>query len=163
MATPNRTKQVTSIASIVGDRHRLDGRTCVDANNRHWEITHRHSGCILKGKNNQGLIPYWTCYYVELPGLRLIEGTTDYTGMIDPVPTLLEELLRLSAKDGDLFRDTGQGLLWVSRVSKCGLSLEGYDDNHWLPMKSLSVLGFGKLTKLSSKQQRDARKLERLL
>ena len=160
--TPNRTHEVTSIASIVGDDRSLDGKSCVDACNREWIIHPKHSGCSLSGKNTEAFIPYWTCYYIELPGLRL--GKQDYrAGTTYESPSLLEELLRHATKDGDLFRDTTQGLLWVAHISEYGLQLNGYDDNHWLPMKSLSILSFGALTKLSSKAQRQARKLERLV
>jgi len=156
---PKQTKVVTSIASIVGGRRRFDGQRCVDACNREWKIHQKHSGCSLEGKNTSAFIPYWTCYYIELPGLKM--------GKYDPAkgtkhesPTLLEELLRHSATHGDLFRDTTQGLLWIARVSEFGLSLEGYDDNHSMPMQSLGCLSFGILDKLNSEAQRKASKVE---
>ena len=158
--TPNRTKAIKSIASIVGDDRKLHGKTCIDECNREWIISHKHSGCYLTGRNTEAFIPYWTCYYIELPGLRL--GRNTGQSIKYQKPSLLEELLRHSAQHEDLFRDETQGLLWTSEVSEFGLSLRGYDDNHWLPVASLWVLSFGKLTKLSTKAQRQARKLERL-
>jgi len=62
--------------------------------------------------------------------------------------------MRLSSKHGDLVRDEANGLLWTVRVSEYGISLEGYDDNHWMPNKGLGVLSFGLIEHLSTAQQR---------
>jgi hypothetical protein len=151
------TNHPNSIAAIVGGRSSLDGKRCVDALNREWEIHTRHSGCDLEGKNVEAQIPYWTCYFIALDGLRLIENPWAKS-RIDERPTLLEELLRLSAQHGDLFRDEKFGLLWLANVSEFGLSLTGYDDNHSMPQQGLGILSFGRLDRLSSQTQRDVRK-----
>lgn len=150
-----------SIASVVGGRRDLDGKLCIDGLNRVWKIAQNHSGCILKGENTEAVIPYWTCYFISLPNLRVIERSPGL-GWKEDKPTLLEELLRLSVKADDLLQDQRFGLLWIARVSEYGLSLEGYNDNHWIPMQSLGVLGFGTLTKLSTEEQRQSRKSEHL-
>ena len=151
-----------SIASIVGGRYDFDGKSCVDSLNREWRIHRKHSGCSLEGRNVEAFIPYWTCYFISLPGLKVIDGPWAKSRLEDK-PTLLEELLRLSAKNGDLVRDQEFELLWIVKVSEYGLSLEGYDDNHSMPQKGLGVLSFGRLERLSSETQRAARKLERLI
>lgn len=155
----NATKLKNSIASVVGGRRDLDGKLCIDNLNRVWKISQKHSGCELKGDNTDAVIPYWTSYFVSLPGLRVIEKDPGW-GWKKESPTLLEELLRLSVKHEDLLKDERFGLLWVAKVSEYGLSLDGYNDNHWMPQQSLGVLSFGQLTKLSTEAQRKARKLE---
>lgn len=149
-----------SIASIVGGKQDLDGKLCIDDLNRVWKISQKHSGCSLNGDNVEACIPYWTCYFISLPGLKVIERDPGLGARKDDQPTLLEELLRLSVKNGDLLKDSRYRLLWVVKVSEYGLSLEGYDDNHWMPQKGLGVLSFGTLEKLSTEAQRQARKTE---
>lgn len=148
-----------SIAAVVGGRPELDGALCVDSLNRVWKIIRQHSGCELKGSKHPAVIPYWTCYFIALPELRVI-GRDPGLSWHKESPTLLEELLRLSVTAGDLLKDQSFGLLWIVRVSEYGLSLEGYNDNHWMPQESLGVLGFGTLTRLSTEAQRKSRKLE---
>lgn len=146
---PEPKKEVTTIASVVGGQPALHEKLCIDSNNRLWTIIQRHSGCILRGKNTEIEIPYWTCYAIELKGLKLFNG--DYQGKgpkLAAKPSLLEELLRLSAKDKDIIQDEQHGLLWGVKVSEHGLELQGFDDNHWLPMKSLGGLSFGELTRI---------------
>lgn len=159
---PNQIKKVKSIASIVGDDGSLDGKFCIDDKNRIWNIKTRHSGCILEGNNTDAVIPYWTCYYIELPGLKVMPEF-ELLPWAEDKPTLLEELLRLSVKKGDLIRDENNGLLWCVRVNENGISLEGYDANHSMPTCSLGILSFGKLTRLSTQEQRNNRKIERTL
>lgn len=153
--------RLNTISKVLGDRPAYNNKYCIDRCNRTWKISQKHTGSILDGVNHEAHIPYWTSYFIELPGLR-------FTGAEEVVvrelgrekPTLLEELLRLSVQDGDLIRDEHNGLLWIVKVSEYGLSLDGYDDNHWLPSRSLGVLGFGELVRLSTKEQRDARRRE---
>ncbi|MEM8831076.1 MAG: hypothetical protein AAGE96_17220, partial [Cyanobacteria bacterium P01_G01_bin.19] len=71
--------------------------------------------------------------------------------------------LRLSVKNGDLIRDKANGLLWCVRVNENGISLDGYDDNHSMPTCSLGILSFGKLTKLSSQEQRNNWEIEKII
>lgn len=157
---PGAKEHPNSIASIVGDKASLDGKLCVDALNRVWKIVQKHSGCALNGENVEAHIPYWTCYFISLPGLKVIERDPGLSLKEQNEPTLLEELLRLSVKTGDLLKDEKYGLLWIVKVSEYGLSLEGYNDNHWMPQKGLGVLSFGRLDRLSTETQRQTRKTE---
>lgn len=52
---------------------------------------------------------------------------------------------------------------WAVNISEYGLSLQNYDDNGYMPNSSLGYISFGRLTKLSSKVEREAkRKLREL-
>ena len=138
-----------SIASVVGGRLELDGKLCIDSLNRVWRITQKHSGCELNGENIEAIIPYWTSYFISLPGLRVVDRDEGFVRSSER-PTILEELLRLSVRSGDIVTDSRYGLRWVVRVSEYGLSLDGYDDNHSMPQKGLGVLSFGKFEKLET-------------
>lgn len=155
----NATELKNSMHSLPSKSRLPPTTDAIDSLNRVWKISQKHSGCELRGDNTDAVIPYWTSYFVSLPGLRVIEKDPGLAWKKES-PTLLEELLRLSVKHEDLLKDERFGLLWVAKVSEYGLSLDGYNDNHWMPQQSLGVLSFGQLTKLSTEAQRKARKLE---
>lgn len=150
------------VAQIVGDDYSLNGKLCIDDKNRVWEIKSRHSGCSLHGINTDAVIPYWTCYFLILPGLNLIE-TNPLLPLEIIEPTILDELMRLSLKNKDLIKDES-GRRWLVKISEYGIQLNNYEDseNGVLPNCSLGFLSLGKLTKLSSENQRKARRTEYL-
>lgn len=128
------------------EKESLEGRFCKDGLNRVWKISERHSGFILKGKNTEAQIPYWTSYFLTLPDLQLLPKSNLGAYSWKPQkPTLLEELLRLSVKHRDIVEDTQHWVKWECKVSEYGLSLERYDENGFIPQCSLGVLSLGHL------------------
>lgn len=128
------------------ERSSIEGRLCKDGLDRVWKISERHSGFILKGKNTEAQIPYWTSYFLVLPNLELLpESSLGALSWKPQQPTLLEELLRLSVKRGDIVEDSQHWIKWVCKVGEYGLSLERYDDNGFIPQCSLGVLSLGHL------------------
>lgn len=142
-------KQEKKVAELVGgDFPETNKKHCIDKFNRIWHIKHRHSGAILTGVNHKAVIPYWTSYFVSLPELKLINlDDSKNIKIIPELPTLLSEIKRLKLSHDNIVKDRQHNLLWVIRFSsEDGLiSLDGYNDNHWLPASSLDILSFGGL------------------
>lgn len=122
----------------------------IDAFNRVWHVVTNHSGFILNGVNHEGHIPYWSSYFLSLPGVRLFVGDTHPEPRREPI-TISDVI---EAHGAGFYVDS-QGIEWLAKlcVHSEGYELEQCADNAWLPWSGCKVLSLPGFQFMHSEQQ----------
>lgn len=127
----------------------------IDAFDRVWEASRKHSGVWLNGLNHEGHIPYWTCYKLNLPKLRFFEDSNLPEAIKEPM-TLEQIMNPYGDCDGYRFIDNAN-IVWG--VKKChympGYEIHDMYDNGWLPWKTCGVISIPGFRLIQTKNQVD--------
>lgn len=128
----------------------------IDAMDRVWHVITNHSGFILNGLNHPAHIPYWSSYFLDLPGLRQYEGPLPVAKI---EPRTIAEVI--TAGGEGIYQDAA-GIDWYATLctQSVGFELEMCRDNGWLPWKSCGVLWLPGFELRQTKAQMEARNLE---
>lgn len=132
----------------------------IDDFNRVWSVTTKHSGFILNGLNHKGHIPYWSSYKLNLPNLRLFDGS-DYPEPIAERQTLQQVIEAVGDANEARFVDDA-GIVWEAGSSDYteGYQIENIYDNDWLPWVTCGVIWLPGFKLLRTREQSKAIKKE---